>query len=409
MAEIDSKNNDHQNPSREQSADKRLRLHYLDGLRGLAALYVVFSHAWELQGNDLPILWLNFSKIFRYGSFSVSIFIVLSGYCLMLPVVRSQTGYISGSLIDYFKRRAIRILPPYYAALIISIALGLLITFLAKLQLFPWDYQLWGHFSPQFSISDVLTHLFLVHNLTPGQRLYNINGPMWSVATEWQIYFLFPMILLPIWRRWGIIIAVAIAFFFGLIPHYFLNHLIESACPWYLGLFALGMAAAEIGFSQKQSFIHFKKSLPWGLFAFGTAVLAILAERVQFGLDKWISDSLAGLATAFLLVYCTQIIAENKKKSLTLSILQSPVAIVLGTFSYSLYLIHVLVMTPLNQYLHSLSISSIKMATLLYLISIPISLCIAYLFYIVFERPFMSNFLKKRKVKSVILHEKNSQ
>ncbi len=93
--------------STEQSSNKRVHLHYLDGLRGLAALYVVFSHVWELQENNVPSLWLVATKIFRYGLFSVSVFIVLSGYCLMLPVVRSQTGQISGSLLSYFKKRSL--------------------------------------------------------------------------------------------------------------------------------------------------------------------------------------------------------------------------------------------------------------------------------------------------------------
>lgn len=56
-----------------ENSSKRLRLHYLDGLRGIAALYVVFSHIWELQGENLPKLWLSISRIFQYGDFSVSV------------------------------------------------------------------------------------------------------------------------------------------------------------------------------------------------------------------------------------------------------------------------------------------------------------------------------------------------
>ncbi|NJM58848.1 MAG: acyltransferase [Synechococcales cyanobacterium RU_4_20] len=120
----------------EQVPGKRLRLHYLDGLRGIAALYVVFSHVWEMQPTELPSLWMSLSKIFQYGSFSVSVFIVLSGYCLMLPVSRSQAGSLSIKFSDFIQRRARRILPPYYAALVLSIAVGLLLTLLVRLQLF---------------------------------------------------------------------------------------------------------------------------------------------------------------------------------------------------------------------------------------------------------------------------------
>lgn len=393
MAEILQKNNFPENTS-----PVRIRLHYLDGLRGIAALYVVFSHIWELQGENLPKLWLNASRIFQYGSFSVSVFIVLSGYCLMLPVCRSQSGYIPGSLIDYFKRRAKRILPPYYAALVLSILFSLVITVAVNLHIFSWNDELWGHFTRKFSLSDILFHLLTIHNLFPGDRAYHINGPMWSVATEWQIYFIFPLILLPVWRRWGIIAVVSVAFTLGLVPHYFLNKFIEPACPWYLGLFALGMSAVEINFSQKQYLVKLKKSLPWGLFAIIAALFAVITEWNKLVLDSWVYESLAGLATACLLIYCTKNIASSQANNHVVKFLQSPVLTALGTFSYSLYLTHVLILTPLNQYLHSLTISATTNALILYTVTIPTTLLFAYGFYLICERTFMSGVLQKRKL-----------
>ncbi len=73
----------------EKSNNNRIRLAYLDGIRGLAALYVVLVHSWALDDALQPsLLWLPVTKLLRYGIFAVVIFIVLSGYCLMLPVVR---------------------------------------------------------------------------------------------------------------------------------------------------------------------------------------------------------------------------------------------------------------------------------------------------------------------------------
>lgn len=390
--------------STEQSSNKRVHLHYLDGLRGLAALYVVFSHVWELQENNVPSLWLVATKIFRYGLFSVSVFIVLSGYCLMLPVVRSQTGQISGSLLSYFKKRSRRILPPYYAALFTSIIVGLVITILVKFQILPWNDNLWGHFSRNFTFGDVFYHLLLIHNLTPGDKLFHINGPLWSVATEWQIYFLFPLVLVPIWRRLGLFSVVVIAFILGLTPHYLLHGLIDLAHPWYVGLFALGMAAADIGFSHKQSLMKMRNLLPWGWLATIFFGVALLAESPKFGIAiMWITDSFVGLATACLLIYCTNCVIDSKATPLVLRVFQSPWAVALGTFSYSLYLIHVVVMTPVNQYLHSLHLSPLQINVILYVVSPLSSLLVAYSFYMVFERPFMSNFLQKRKVKDAII------
>src|SRR5258708_40112679 len=97
------------------------RFDYLDGLRGAAALYVVLYHVYlelALSGewNRLPAFvrysagWLQFCHV------SVGVFIVLSGFCLMLPVARSSDRQLPGGLGQYFVRRARRILPPYYAA-----------------------------------------------------------------------------------------------------------------------------------------------------------------------------------------------------------------------------------------------------------------------------------------------------
>lgn len=64
--------------------EKRLRFDYLDGLRGLASLYVVLVHIEPSIGGQLPLFWLFLGRAMKYGAFSVVIFIALSGYVLML-------------------------------------------------------------------------------------------------------------------------------------------------------------------------------------------------------------------------------------------------------------------------------------------------------------------------------------
>lgn len=100
----------------ENTSKTGLRLDYLDGLRGLTALYVVLFHCrseftWQYaDGGFSPLLW-QMTAWMNFGHYAVVIFIVLSGYCLMLPVVRSQNKTLAGGLRGYLKRRAWRTLP----------------------------------------------------------------------------------------------------------------------------------------------------------------------------------------------------------------------------------------------------------------------------------------------------------
>ena len=73
--------------------ESRLRLEYLDGLRGLAALYVVIHHAYLQSTNSEDRFFLRTPlnralHFLDYGHFAVAIFIVLSGYCLMIPLAK---------------------------------------------------------------------------------------------------------------------------------------------------------------------------------------------------------------------------------------------------------------------------------------------------------------------------------
>ena len=143
-----------------------------------------------------------------YGHSAVAVFIVLSGFSLMIPVVKH--GRAPGGVPGYIARRARRILPTYYAALAFSL---LLIWYFPPLS--RTDDPRWEHALPAFSFrSAILPHLLLVHNLK-GWWAMRIDPPMWSVATEWQIYFLFPA-LLAAWRRWGVSAMVALGFAVGI-------------------------------------------------------------------------------------------------------------------------------------------------------------------------------------------------
>src|SRR5581483_5580771 len=87
------------------------------------AVYVVLFHAGVgFTSSALPRAALTLRRALSYGHDAVAVFIVLSGYCLMLPVVRGG-GELAGGFAGYISRRARRILPPYYVTLVVSLLL----------------------------------------------------------------------------------------------------------------------------------------------------------------------------------------------------------------------------------------------------------------------------------------------
>ncbi|MGI4790213.1 MAG: acyltransferase family protein [Janthinobacterium lividum] len=358
-------------PIRAVSSDTqvtRSHLNYLDGLRGLAALFVVLHHVYfeatlSTAFSIFPPL-PQWTSPLQFGRIAVDIFIVLSGYCLMLPVVRD--GILRGGLWQFALRRGRRILPPYWAALLLSMAA----LSLPPLRSLPKDIWTLG-IRDGWSTGAIVSHLLLLHNLK-NQWIFRIDSPMWSVATEWQIYFVFVLLLLPLWRRWGLSFSIAAACILGCAPHYLLHGRFDVAAPQFLALFSFGMAAATSNIRP----IAFKIAAAFFALAYCFWIRQLSPESIPM-------DILAGITTACLIA------ALRDYKSVF--ILSSKVCVRLGAFSYSLYLVHFPVLLAASSILLPIHLNRWQFFVRLMLLGVPASLAISYLFHLVFERPFMNS------------------
>ena len=366
-----------------------LRLEYLDGLRAVASLYVVLFHSGLFAGmlpSSAPFLARNLQRALSYGHDAVAVFIVLSGYCLMLPVARAD-GDLKRGLRNYFARRAFRILPPYYAALIASLALLVLVPALQT----P-NHTMWDDTSPPFGFASIGSHLLLIHNLLPSV-VHRINGPLWSVATEWQIYFFFPLFLLPMWRRFGALAAVVAGFVLGCVPIWLAHDVAYAANTWYLGLFALGMCAAAVNVAPRAAALR-ERAL-WG--PLSLALLAASAIGATVLIKFWfrfmpLSDALVGATTAAALLYLTRdALRTAGPRHLALRFLESGPLVGLGRFSYSLYLTHLPVVALCYLVIAPLALSPASQMAALIALSLPASLLLAFAFFWTFERRFVGD------------------
>jgi peptidoglycan/LPS O-acetylase OafA/YrhL len=87
-------------------------IRYLGGLRGSAALFVVLHHAWlqtwpkVIDPKAVPHGYVAvFTGWLAFGHLAVTVFIAISEFCLMLPVLRGS-GEPRDGAVDLFARRA---------------------------------------------------------------------------------------------------------------------------------------------------------------------------------------------------------------------------------------------------------------------------------------------------------------
>jgi peptidoglycan/LPS O-acetylase OafA/YrhL len=368
----------------------RVRLHFLDGLRALACLYVLFFHELSAKvtghGDPSPFVAAILPHLNR-GRFGVVFFIVLSGFSLMLPLARSSSLRLVGGFRNYIYRRAKRIAPPYYAALALSIAVIMLYNRIGA------SHDVGPRLDAALMPGSVLSHLLLLHNLT-FEWAYRINGPMWSVATEWQIYFLFPALLLVLWRTGGGVVAIVAAWVLGSLPFFLLppDRNFFWACPWFVGSFAFGMAGAVIGCDPKLRDSAIRNRVPWALVSL-TLFLSLVAICVTGRADTWsypVVDLVVSLLALSVICACIQASGEAKSRSTALAILGSRVLVYIGGFSYSLYLIQHPILRLVEKICNRLPLSYDANIALELAIGTPTVMAIAWVFSELFERPFTS-------------------
>jgi peptidoglycan/LPS O-acetylase OafA/YrhL len=342
----------------------------LDGIRGLAALFVVVHHVFLRAFPGYPVDRAPFGFAwFIYGRFAVVVFIVLSGFSLALAPARH--GWRLDAIPRFARRRARRILPAYWAALIFSLAVAWLIV--------P---------QPGYGMPDtrsVLVNGLLVQNLVGA---HSPNAAFWSMAVEAQLYIAFPLLLLMI-RRWGAIamlatvtLAVAVVGAFG--PHVsHLNTFVIESPPDLAALFAVGVLAAGIVRASAA-----RRSWPWAWLALAAAAPVLATIGVQGSLWTlhhlfWV-DLALGPAIACLLAG----LATGHPARLLQLLDRRPIR-QLGLSSYSLYLTHAPIVAVVYEEIVAGRIAQGVPAFLVTLgLALPLTILFARVFASVFETPF---------------------
>lgn len=371
------------------------QLNFIHSIRAFCALYVTFGHAYLMFAPKLNALNIHdtfylipLDILATYTRAMVAIFIVISGYCLMHSIAKSNDSTIfrtQQDWRDYFTRRFKRILPPFYASLVLSILLILLIPGLGTSTIGEWSKSF-----PAITTGSILSHIFLVHNYGVDWQ-YSINHPMWSIATEFQLYFLFPLFVI-IWGKYGYgkLLITCLAVCMGLILLLVFSGINHN--PWppqFVALFGFGMCAALTSndpHSIKNADLVISK---YSKISALLLILTVLLTPIMGQSRQQIPDFLIGGATAYALVHLT-LLKKTGKTSWLLKRLESRRLSKTGLFSYSLYLTHAPVLAAVYLIGTHLDLSLPIHITVTLVFGGFLALTFSYYFYLLFEKPFIA-------------------
>ena len=327
------------------ASNKRFQdLHFdsIQALRGLAALFVVFQH----------VRFLNF------GAFGVDIFFCISGFMIMFTTEKS-TKY-------FFRKRLIRILPLYYLMTFGTYAMLLFIPFdigggiIQPLVRIGWtincEMLFYLLFFIAFHISMKYRGLICSTFLAILVGMVQIFAPSIS---SWQS----PIggMLSPVLMFYGD--PVMLEFIFGILAYYLLRFLYHRHLehPFPIAVSVLSAVSIPVIFC---------------LLAFFTPRINVLGFR---RLPLWGLPALVLLVLAFL---------AGLKLSLPRFF------ILMGNISYSLYLVHYYPVMFLDRAVFDFSTLSV-MSVIGVILSVALSIGLAYLSWIVVEQKF-SGWLRKK-------------
>ncbi len=319
-----------------------------DGIRGLACLSVLIVHAIAIT---FPATYPYF---YGTGKIGVWLFFTLSSFLLTYQLI--LRGFSKKVLIDYFISRVLRIYPIFVLIVLV------------------YYY---------FGTADINTTTDLINAITFRAGYAHL----WTIPVEFKFYFVLPAFafvgnLIHVrYGRWGLLATGTV---FTLIhqifaPYWLLGPNTIDMFP-YIPAFLFGVVAAIIKLNDTSSWMPNR-----GIF-FGNGILiGILVSTPlmrYFILGMPPSGYLINKYLFISLVWTVFIYSQINSKSPLQSLLVSRPMTRLGMYSYSIYLIHWLI---LNKLASSYPEQAATIVAIIFL-----SILVGFLMYTYIEKPLLS-------------------
>ncbi len=320
----------------------------LDGIRAISVLMVMSNH-----------LHSNYAYMRRTPGWSgVDVFCVLSGFLITTLLLREEADRGSVKLSAFYLRRFFRIVPIFLLVLLAYVPVAY----------FGEHGVRWQAFKSALPL-----YLTFMQDFVPHEAPFSFS---WTLGIEEKFYLIWPVVAFVVCRKLRTRAFLGAVFF------------AVSA-----GLFLWLEATSDRAFYQARSY---------AALALGSLVACLLASKMAKPYSRWIArvpvivPSLAVLLSLGLVYYDRRfVLALDASVSVFIShllLVQSsvrgwlskPLPVWIGKRSYSMYLIHLLILNPVRVLIHP---KNLPMELVVLLIAYSLTAGASHVIYLFVEQP----------------------
>ena len=339
-----------------------MRYKELDGLRGIAALSVYFSHligVFVINSSLFDRLSNSPFHIFWHGEAAVTLFFLLSGFVLTLPYIKNRVDL---NLPSFYLKRVFRIYPAFIVAIVFSVLLKTFLFDPSQMRGYSaWINEFWKWSFKDIAISEIINTLILAGRPFDKSLFDPVVG---TLRVEMIISFILPFL---------IFIALRIKLVFNLLVLFLLFFIgKDTTAIFYLGI-VIAIFRNDIG--------RYINSINNDFYKIIFFIIASVFYTSRFSLS-FIFDNYNKFSMLLSVLGCGLFLILAMKNEVFSFILNTSLVQFLGKISYSLYLFHF----PVLLIVCSLLPNNFF---LIFLISLVITVVLSYLSYEFIEMPFV--------------------
>lgn len=355
--------------------DKKQHFESFDALRFFSFLIVFFSHLPYSKINGLHFLKLE-------GTIGVNFFFILSGFLITYILLFEKKIQGSINLKHFFAKRILRIWPLYFVVILFAFSSNYIIQFLGL-----------SSSNVGYSPNWLLSCLFLENYMVIHHHSYANISPLpviWSLCIEEHFYIIWGILLyfIKIQRVLPIIITLIIVGYISRFIFVYNNWLFKDIFT-NIDYFMYGAIPAYFYVNNKEKFNSIVATVSNYI---KTVIIILSILLIYFASHYGFKNSALVTPIAYGILF-TSVLIIFIPNDANFKINPNSIISKLGKYTYSLYLLHVVIINFFIQLFTKINVSIENNSIVFILISFATTILASYISFIIIEKPFLK--LKK--------------